>query len=78
MQATITSKGQLTIPKAIRERLNLHAGDRVEFYVDENGHVEIVPITASVTALKNILPPPPKAATLEEMEDAIRKGASRS
>lgn len=78
MQATITSKGQLTIPKEIRETLNLHTGDKVEFYVDENGHVEIVPITASVKALKNILPPPKKSATLEEMEEAIRKGASRS
>ncbi len=31
MKATITSKGQITIPKAIRERLNLHPGDVLEF-----------------------------------------------
>jgi AbrB family looped-hinge helix DNA binding protein len=31
MQATITSKGQITIPRAIRERLNLKTGDKLEF-----------------------------------------------
>ena len=34
MQATITGKGQVTVPKAIRDRLHLHPGDRLEFLVD--------------------------------------------
>ena len=48
MTATITSKGQLTIPKAIREQLNLQSGDKVEFLVDKDGSVRIVTITASI------------------------------
>ena len=40
MQAKITSKGQLTLPKAIRERLGVGAGDEVEF-VEENGRTVI-------------------------------------
>lgn len=37
----MTSKGQVTIPKSIRERLNLKEGDRVAFIEDENGNVTI-------------------------------------
>ena len=43
MHATMTSKGQLTIPKAVREQLGLHAGDRVEFVRGEDGGYRIVP-----------------------------------
>jgi len=37
--ATITSKGQITIPKGIRKLLNLHAGDKISFLTDEDGKV---------------------------------------
>ena len=36
MQATITSKGQITIPKKLRNNLHLNAGDKVEFVLDKN------------------------------------------
>lgn len=42
MVATLTSKGQLTLPKAFRSQLRLHAGDRLEFFVRDDGHVEMV------------------------------------
>ena len=41
--ATITSKGQVTLPKEIRDRLGLAAGDRVDFRIDENGKVVMEP-----------------------------------
>ncbi|KGT72750.1 transcriptional regulator [Bradyrhizobium japonicum] len=48
----ISSKGQVTIPKAIRERLNLEEGDKVAF-IEENGKIIIT--KSSVVALKEFL-----------------------
>ena len=47
--ATVTSKGQITIPKEIRESLNLHDGDKVNFFMDESGKVCIMPATQDIT-----------------------------
>ena len=71
MQATITSKGQVTLPKALRDHLQLAAGDRVEFVLEANQVVRLVPLTTSVARLKGILPKPEHPVSLEEMEDAI-------
>ncbi len=46
--ATITSKGQITIPKDVRTSLHLHAGDRVAFVVHGNSEAVLTPITRSV------------------------------
>jgi AbrB family looped-hinge helix DNA binding protein len=78
MLSTVTSKGQITLPKAVRDRLHLRSGDRVEFVVLEDGRVEIVPVTAPVTQLKGMLPAPRTPVTLEEMEAAVGKRAGRS
>ena len=76
MQATITSKGQVTIPKPIRDALHLSPGDRIEFLAEPDGSIKVVPITASVTELKGMLPPPAESLSLEEMEQAIADGAN--
>ncbi len=78
MQATITSKGQVTIPKAVRDALHLQSGDRLDFMIEADGSVRIVPATSSVTELKGLVPPPDKPLTLEEMDEAIAKGAAGS
>ncbi len=78
MVSTLTSKGQITLPKDLRDRLKLRTGDKVEFFVDEAGRVELVPMTASVKRLKGILPKPKKVVTLEAMDRAIRQRAGRS
>ena len=49
----ITSKGQITIPKAIRKRLNLTEGDKVAFIEDESG--KIMMVKSSTIALRNFL-----------------------
>ena len=77
MLATLTSKGQITLPKAIRDRLHLRSGDRVQFLVHEDGRVELVPQTAPVSRLKGVLPAPARAVTLEDMETAIRRRGGR-
>ena len=42
--ATLTTKGQVTIPKEVRESLHLHSGDKIEFFVKESGETVIRPI----------------------------------
>ncbi len=78
MQSTLSSKGQITLPKRIRERLHLQTGDRVEFIVADDGRVELVPVTSPVTRLKGMLPAPDVPVTLEEMDAAIRDRVGRS
>jgi antitoxin PrlF len=76
MQATITSKGQITIPKLVRDTLHLEPGDRLEFLVEPDGSIRAIPVTGSVTDLKGILPLPDRSLSLEEMDAAIAAGAA--
>lgn len=76
MEATLTSKGQVTIPKAVRDALHLRTGDRLDFILEADGTVRVLPITGSVRRLKGILPKPSRTLTLEEMDDAIARGAA--
>ena len=69
--ATITSKGQVTIPKDVRTRLGIGAGDRVEFVEIQDGVFQIVAATQDVQALKGIVPKPERPVTIEEMKQAI-------
>ncbi|HZS85367.1 MAG TPA: type II toxin-antitoxin system PrlF family antitoxin [Stellaceae bacterium] len=74
----MTSKGQTTIPKRVREHLGIGPGDRVRFGIEPDGTVTLVPATLPVTALRGIARRAGPAASLEEMEAAIRAGAARS
>lgn len=73
--STITSKGQTTIPAPIRDLLNLKAGDKIRFFIQENRHVTIMPLTVGLSDFKGILPKPQKTASLEEMDEAIKQRA---
>lgn len=75
--STVTSKGQTTIPKEIRDRLNLHPGDRVEFVIEEDGRVVVLPATVDASELVGMLKPPSRAVSVEEMNRAIRKRGGR-
>jgi len=72
-QTTLTSKGQLTLPKAIRDHLHLHAGDRLEIELVDDGSLRMVKSRGSVRDLKGLLPKPAKALSVEDMEVAIRR-----
>jgi antitoxin PrlF len=72
MESAITSKGQATIPKAIREHLHLNPGDRVKFFVHPNGTVFLLP-KIPVSALRGIVKSS-RSATPEEMDEAIAAG----
>ncbi|MGC1342632.1 MAG: type II toxin-antitoxin system PrlF family antitoxin [Candidatus Binataceae bacterium] len=75
--STITSKGQTTIPGEIRRHLKLKPGDRIQFIVEDDGKVVLVPATIDVSELKGLLAPAPRRVSLEAMEAAIRKRAGR-
>ena len=74
--ARLTSKGQLVIPKDIREYMRLQPGDRLDFIIQDDGDVVIRPMVADVRELKGILNvsgrQPVSAATMDE---AIRQRA---
>lgn len=69
--ATITSKGQITIPAVVRTALGVQVGDRVEFVEVEPGRFELVAATQSVTALKGLIRKPASPVTIEAMNQAI-------
>lgn len=71
--ATLTTKGQVTIPKEIREALELHTGDKIEIIVTEKREAIIRPISKKVDEIFcKLHKPGRKAVTLEAMDDAIR------
>ncbi len=74
---TLTSKGQTTIPKKIRDYLLVEAGDRLEFIIDGKGRVILLPATLAVTSIKGIFGRPKRPATIEEMKAAIRTRGTR-
>jgi AbrB family looped-hinge helix DNA binding protein len=70
--ATVTSKGQITLPKEVREHLHLAEGTRVDFVIESGGDVHLRPVVGSVKALFEIAGRKGrKAQTVEEMDEAI-------
>jgi antitoxin PrlF len=69
--ATLTAKGQTTVPKEIRDHLGLRAGDRLEFLIDAQGCVVLLPVNVDVADLKGMLPRPKQPVTLEQMDAAV-------
>ena len=77
VQARLTGKGQVTIPKTIREHLRIDTGSKIDFVIDENGEVKVIPVNIAVENLSGILHRSGmKAASLADMEQAISEGAS--
>ena len=78
MQTTLTSKGQITLPKSLRDKLKLNPGDRVEFFIDDEQGARLVVKHVSVTMLKGMLPRPSQPVSTEDMDKAVREGARNS
>jgi antitoxin PrlF len=74
--ATLTSKGQTTIPKDIREKLGLKPGDRIHFVTLPDGTVRLLAQNLPITALKGMLGRPKRALTVEDMNEAIGKAVA--
>lgn len=72
-ESTVTSKGQITIPKAVRERLHLEPGDKVYFDVQDDGSVSMVTRKHSIESLFGLLKAKvrrKRPITIEEMNPA--------
>lgn len=78
MESALSIKGQITIPKEIREHLRVRPGDRVKFFIHPDGTVRILP-RVPVTALRGMLASKTnRRASIEEMEAGIASGATAS
>lgn len=73
--ATVTSKGQVTIPVDVRTKLGLRPGSRLTFVPTDTGGYEIHVHAASIHDLKGSVPPPADAVTLADIDEAIASGA---
>jgi len=73
----VTTKGQITIPKAVRTALGVEPGDRVEFVVREDGVVEMVARTRPLLSLAGILGERRLGITIDEMDAGIGEQVGR-
>ena len=77
MLEVVTSKGQLTLPKGIRDSLGLSAGSRLDFEVNEQGWLLARPLTNTALGLAGLLKRPgQKAASVEAMAEAVEASAA--
>lgn len=74
MEITLTSKGQFTLPMAIRKSLKLKAGDKFIVEQDEYGSVILSPKSSDVKALRSIISYDGPTLSLEDMQRAMEDG----
>jgi len=74
--ATISSRGQITIPADVRATLSLKKGDKVNFIIMGN-EVKFLPVTKDIMTLKGFIKKPPKPVSIEEMNETIRTKGSK-
>ena len=71
----VTSKGQITVPKAVREALAVYAGDRIRFVIHENSTITVEADTVDLASLRESISSGGRHVTVEQMDEAIRRGA---
>jgi len=76
--ATLTTKGQVTIPAVVRAALGISTGDRVDFVEVEPGRFELVAATQSVTALKGLVRKGAEPVSVEAMNAAIAAAGAQA
>lgn len=76
--ATLSSKGQITLPKVVRERLRVDTGDQVDFVLNDRGDVVVRAATLDISELKGLLKRSrARPVTIEDMNAAIARAHSR-
>ena len=74
-EATVTSKGQVTIPQEVRERLRLRSGRKVRFTIEDEGRAVLTPVHTRLSELAGILGKPKRTATAEDLDEAVSSAA---
>jgi AbrB family looped-hinge helix DNA binding protein len=75
--STLTSKGQITIPREVRERLHLKTGSRVDFIVEPSGKVVLKPVDSDFRSIRGIVRSRRRrSVSIKEMNEAIAHGYS--
>lgn len=80
LQAKVTSKGQVTLPKQLRESLSIRAGDRLEFSLEASNKISVRKKKApgaSAGCGRRFLQPNQKPVSVEEMDEGIRKSIAQ-
>jgi AbrB family looped-hinge helix DNA binding protein len=74
MYATLTSKGQITLPKEIRERLGLDAGSMLDFQILADNTITARPVKPDARRIRGLLKSPHATPpTVEQMDEAVSK-----
>ena len=76
--ATMTSKGQITIPVAVRRKLRLKAGSKVDFVENKAGELVLKPRTGDIRELYGIVKYDGPPLSIEEINEAIGDAAAES
>ena len=74
----ITSKGQITVPKVVRETLALLPGDRMGFVIHDDGTVTVEAETVDLPSLRGVVQAGGRHVTVEQMNEAIGRAATRA
>ena len=75
----LTSKGQTTVPKKVRDALKLKTGDRLEFIIESDNRVTLRPATSDLIALDGLLDrSSTPAVSVEAMDEAVEEAVSQS
>lgn len=77
MISKLTTKGQVTLPKICRDKLELLPGDKLDFVLLDNGVMHIVPIKQKASKLKGLIPRPAKPVSIDEMNQAIAQSSKK-
>lgn len=76
MDAKVTSKGQITVPKTVRERLNVGPGDYLVFREEADGTIVVEAATSDVMALAGSVASKVRGVSVEAMQDAVQQAAA--
>jgi AbrB family looped-hinge helix DNA binding protein len=75
--ATVTSKGQITVPKGVREALGVQPGDRLAFRVGADGTVTVEAETVDVRSLRGMIKSAVRGVSIDDMSEAVRRSGGR-